>query len=256
MSEPYVTPPTLLPPERYTSTLIADAVRMAALGRGDLDRAVPSCPGWDVRDALRHTGSVFKNKTEWMRLGGRPESWESSPVDGMDLPDWVLEAAHEVVAEMDLRGAPTVTDTWYEPDQTVGFWYRRMALEAAVHRADVELASGEVTPVPDDLAVDGVDEVLVVFLAWGLGEDPEEVVQPIDPVAVRTGGRQWLVTTENGRVSVERSTIADGDAPLASTVEGSPSDVFLWLWGRAPDDAVQLTGKPQELRELLVRATQ
>ena len=165
------------------------------------------------------------------------------------------KAAHEVVAEMNLRGAPTATHTWYEPDQTVGFWYRRMALEVAVHRADVELVLGDVTPVPDDLAIDGADEVLVVFLAWGLEADGEQV-QPIDPVAVRTGGREWLIRTDDGRVAVDRSTVADSDSSATSTVEGSPSEVFLWLWGRAADDAVRLAGKPHELRELLVRATQ
>ena len=40
-----------------------------------------------------------------------------------------------------------------------------MALEVAVHRYDAELAHDEVTPIPDDLALDGVDEVLRVMLA-------------------------------------------------------------------------------------------
>ncbi|MEV4286740.1 maleylpyruvate isomerase N-terminal domain-containing protein [Nonomuraea bangladeshensis] len=70
-------------------------------------------------------------------------------------------------AEFAAREPGEATLTWYDPDQTVGFWIRRMALETVVHRIDAELAAGTpVTPVPDDLAADGVDEILTVMLAY------------------------------------------------------------------------------------------
>jgi hypothetical protein len=51
------------------------------------------------------------------------------------------------------------------PDQTVGFWIRRMAQETVVHRVDAELAA-EVAPgaIPDDIALDGIDEFLIAFI--------------------------------------------------------------------------------------------
>ena len=45
-------------------------------------------------------------------------------------------------------------------DQTVGFWYRRMALETVVHRVDVETGFGVPRAVNAELAVDGIDEVV------------------------------------------------------------------------------------------------
>ena len=43
-----------------------------------------------------------------------------------------------------------------------------MAQETVIHRVDAELAAGEpIAPIPDDLAVDGIDEVLERFLAYG-----------------------------------------------------------------------------------------
>jgi hypothetical protein len=46
------------------------------------------------------------------------------------------------------------------------FWIRRMAHETAMHRIDADLAMRRPsTPIPPELAVDGVDELLTVFLA-------------------------------------------------------------------------------------------
>ena len=55
--------------------------------------------------------------------------------------------------------------SWWEPDQTVGFWYRRMALETVVHRVDVETQFGPPSAIDAALAVDGIDEVLTLMLA-------------------------------------------------------------------------------------------
>jgi hypothetical protein len=104
-----------------------------------------------------------------------------------------------------------------------------MAHETAVHRADVESASGPITPIPADLAVDGIDELLRVMLAdVGI----EDVVGPVH---------------EGGRVQV---------VVAGTTVMGGASDLLLWLWGRAPAGDVVLTGDEDGLRELLRSATQ
>src|SRR6266700_2763359 len=54
----------------------------------------------------------------------------------------------------------------------------RMAQETVIHRIDAELAAGlPVTPVPDDLAADGVDEVLKRMLAYGSATRPEDFAE-------------------------------------------------------------------------------
>ncbi len=58
--------------------------------------------------------------------------------------------------------------TWYGPDQSVGFWIRRMAQETVIHRVDAELAAGsQIAAIPADLAADGIDELLVIFVQYG-----------------------------------------------------------------------------------------
>jgi hypothetical protein len=46
-----------------------------------------------------------------------------------------------------------------------------MAQETVIHRIDAELGTGQpIAPVPDDLALDGIDELLKVFVAYGVAE--------------------------------------------------------------------------------------
>ncbi len=70
------------------------------------------------------------------------------------------------VAELDTRSVDDPAHTWWPPDQTAGFWLRRIAHETAIHRRDMESAAREPTPVDDELAVDGIDEALDPFLRW------------------------------------------------------------------------------------------
>ena len=63
----------------------------------------------------------------------------------------------------------------------MGFWFRRMAHETVIHRVDAELAAGLPTAhVPDDLAIDGIDEVSRFFEGV---DDPSEAVHRINTEA-------------------------------------------------------------------------
>ena len=66
----------------------------------------------------------------------------------------LLERAYgELMAEFSQHAPTDPTPTWYDPDQTVAFWIRRMAQETVIHRIDAELGVREqVTPVAGDLA--------------------------------------------------------------------------------------------------------
>jgi uncharacterized protein (TIGR03083 family) len=150
-------------------------------------------------------------------------------------------------------GPTTPSATWWPADQTVGFWARRMAHETAVHRVDAELAAGESMAVDADLATDGIDELLRVMLEGDWTDDPEDALMG-QRVAIETGGRRWLITLDRGAVGV-----SEGEGDADESIEGDPSDVLLWLWGRAADDAITTSGDPglhSLLRERLLMATQ
>src|SRR6201999_3325814 len=103
-------------------------------------------------------GEVYLHKTECMRQQSFPRPWppDLSGEDSLHLLDRSYE---ELTAQFAARDPRSPAATWYEPEQTVGFWIRRMAQETVMHRIDAELAvDGTVSAIPEELAVDGIDE--------------------------------------------------------------------------------------------------
>jgi uncharacterized protein (TIGR03083 family) len=248
--------------ERFLSCLAADKHRLAAVAAGDLTAPVPSCPEWTVTDLVEHVAMVYLHKTEVMRRNAFPQPW---PPEMPDEPPLVrLDRAYAaLVDEFAARDTGATVPTWYDPEQTVGFWIRRMAQETVIHRVDAELALKEpINVVPDDLALDGVDEVLERFLAFGSRawrEDFEEHLAECDgrAVVIATRDPGWLVRlTPDG---VDLMAAAGGEREAAAEIAGAPQSVLLWLWRRAGDEAVQIGGDRAlvvKLRELLGDATQ
>lgn len=233
--------------ERYLTLIRADAGALTAAARGHLDDPVPSCPGWSVADLVDHVGHVYLHKIECIRQQRAPEPWPPPPHDG-DRIDWLEAATTEMLAEFAERGPEAPAYTWHAPDQTVGFWYRRMAQETAVHRVDAELSVGAATPVDSALSLDGVDELLDVFLAGDWSDLPKPEL--VGRVGLRAADRSWLVALEPEEVRVEQLA-GDADA----VVTGEPSDLLLWLWGRLPTTSVQVDGDSGAVDRLQRRLT-
>jgi len=237
----------------YLNHLKAEGDRLAVAAReAGLDAPVPTCADWDVSALVAHVAAVYDHKLACMRLQRRPEEseWAHEPPSGRHVVDWLTDTLADLVAELRSRGPEAASYTWYPTDQTVGFWYRRMANETAVHRIDAELAAGHSTPVDDELALDGIDEMLVAFLAgpwWETDPVPDASGRT---VAVRAGGELWRATLEPGAVGVSRS---EGRAD--ATVEGEPSDVLMWLWRREPARVSVDGDAVEELQERLAYFT-
>ena len=52
-----------------------DGLRLAAAADGSLAEAVPSCPGWTVRDLVAHVAEVYEHKIACTALGYAPDPW-------------------------------------------------------------------------------------------------------------------------------------------------------------------------------------
>ena len=121
-----------------------------------------------------------------------------------------------------------------------------------MHRADVQSAFGAVTPVDAELAVDGVEEVLVMMLAGDWSDDVQSASTGTGAVAV--DDKAWRVG-----MSPDQVTVGDATGDAEARVTGEPSDLLLWLWGRGPESSLQVTGDravARRLRERLALATQ
>lgn len=241
---------TVLAPERYFALIDDDTERMLAVGEDALAATVPSCPEWTVADLVEHTGYVYLHKVRVMADGAFPSEWP--PTSYADVPPLeLLRTAKDELFEEFARHDVTEQTATFGADTTIGFWARRMALEIAVHRYDAEQATDDVTEIPADLALDGIDEILTVMLASGYGDADFAREHPVDgTVAIESGGLRWLATLDSSTavaVTLSPSSTSPSAGRPAATVSGEPAAVFLWLWGRLPDDAVDRSGDPETL---------
>ncbi|NLT54659.1 MAG: GNAT family N-acetyltransferase [Actinomycetales bacterium] len=233
----------------------------------DLGRAVPACPGWSVGDLLAHLGTVHRRAAGWVRSGRCPRTVPApppGPADGAGSGDalwrWYADGWRDLRDVLAAAGPETPAATWSPWEATLGFWRRRMVHETAVHSRDVleALHGGDGGPGPDggdgrggtgagdgyrrvhawtvrdEVALDGIDEVLRLWLGTRLGDrcDGDGAL-----VRVAAGGRVWTVGLHPGTVEVH-------DLPTApdAVVSGAPAGVYAWLWGRAGDAAVTVEG--------------
>lgn len=182
------------------------------------------------------------------RREGRPEpgEWPVEPSNGMDPVAWFRSSLAVLLDEFAAHEPDAPCWTWYGPEQNVAFWYRRMAHETAVHRVDVELAVGSASSIPDDMAVDGVDEVLERCLAYDWLD--EDVAGGGESVLIDAGAERWRLRLLSRAIGFERGEFDDDRS--SATVSGDPAEVFLWLWGGRPVSAVQVTGDAALVRRL------
>jgi uncharacterized protein (TIGR03083 family) len=236
---------------KYLEHVEADAARLAEVARTGLDTAVPSCPGWTVDSVVRHVAQVYDHKVEVLRLGALPDPWPPD-FSGNDSLEWYDAARSAIVTALEKAGTDLETWTFNPRDTTSGFWYRRMAHETTVHRIDVEQAHGAVTPIDPDLALDGIDEVLYPNLGGPWWEEGD-TTYPIDAtLRITAAGRSWTIHADATSVDVRQGS----EGEVAAEIFGEAASVYLWLWGRAGDDAVQTVGDEEVVRAFRGRVSE
>jgi uncharacterized protein (TIGR03083 family) len=248
---------------RFLECLDADYTRMHdVVAQTDLTAPVPSCPDWTVKDLVEHTAMVYLHKVAATELGREDMADWPPPLPG-HTPLEAFENAYAKLTDMfATHNASDHSGTWYDPDQTVGFWIRRMAQETVIHRRDAELAAGDPTPADAELAIDGIAELLDLFVAYPThkwNEECKPLLEPADgdTLLVDAAGTRWLAEVTLGGVEVSRP----GHVPATKVhVSGAPSDLLFWLWNRdAPSDGnVTVRGEPDDVarvRGLLAAST-
>ena len=232
----------------YASSLRRDGFELADAAEGRLDAPVPSCPEWSVADLVYHTGEVHDFWGQIAREGLLDPHETSTPPRPPDeeLLEWFRRGVERLAETLEYADPGRAVWSW-SPQKNIAFIQRRMAQETAVHRWDAQAAVGAAKPIDPELARDGVDEFLDLFL-------------PAEPEGLR-GGREsvhlhstdvpgeWLVRVDDGELSITREH-AKGDA----AVRAPASALLLLLWRRLPSSAVEVFGDRDALERFLARA--
>ncbi len=234
----------------------------------DLSLAVPTCGDWTLADLTWHLGEV---QHFWSHIieqrATTPKGYEEPvrPTDD-ELAPFLAAMTERLVAA--LAAADPAEPCWsWSRDQTVGFTHRRQAHEALIHRVDAELAVGRPSTVDADLAADGVDELLVVFMnnlpSWASFSPSHQPIElsttDRDASWVVRLGRMSGTSPDTGQTYDDDAIALDPDAVAAAEISGPAAALDLWLWGRAGSDDVRISGDATlagRLRAAAVDATQ
>ena len=214
----------------------------AAAGRAGLDAPVASCPEWDVRQLVAHTGGVQRWATAVVRdrrvepmASEEQASHFTAPRDA-ELLAWFADGAGQLVEVLSTAPRDLECFTFLEAPSPLAFWCRRQAHEAAVHCADAEMAA--LTPPVFDarFAADGVDELVDGFFSR-----PRRAPLVDEPFTIelraRDLGRSWPLVV--GTHQISRAP----DGRLDCVVEATASDLYLWAWNRRREgDSVVVSG--------------
>lgn len=217
------------------------AAAAAAAGPG---ADVPPCPGWRVRDLVRHLGAVHRWAAALVagRATARPPFGDPPEPADDELVSWYRDS-HRLVVDT-LAAAPADLECWtFHPapnPSPLAFWARRQAHETAVHRYDAESArGGEPSPIARDFAVDGIDELLRGFHARDQSRLRSEQPRVLRVRAVDAGpDAVWTVRLTAGPALTVRTAEGEAEAELS----GAADQLYLALWNRTAIPRV--TGDP------------
>ncbi|HWU48003.1 MAG TPA: maleylpyruvate isomerase family mycothiol-dependent enzyme [Humibacter sp.] len=221
------------------------AIRRAAqlLGRevqqAGEEAPVPSCPGWDARALLAHIvmvhdwagshvrgegGTYSRSQTELRSSGD--DLFELFDYGVTRLVDALLDAPDDLDAMVFLKDAP----------RPRAFWARRQAHETTIHSIDAlaarlgRLPSTAEAQLPRELALDGIDELLMGFVPRG--KSRWHVERPFTlSVCPSDSDRRWRLQIDAERVSSSEMDSADSDARFS----GTAAALYLGLWNRGAE---------------------
>jgi uncharacterized protein (TIGR03083 family) len=229
-------------------------------------RPVPTCPGWSVLELVAHVGNIYSWAATVVETGRAASSMDDRPPSARSarVSDWYLGKAEDLYTV--LRDTPTHRACWNFAfgTGTVAFWKRRQLHETLIHGVDLAIAGDLDEHLPAELAADGVDEALTVFLRRMHSRGhPAELTQPISLVAT-DAGLAWLVEPAP-RATIPAQPVLGSlrgrsvpqvirtSRPAEDTVEAPAGVLMKLLWKRArpTDPDVKLTGDEDRIERFL-----
>lgn len=237
-------------PSEHIAAIAAEGKLLAVNAeQAGLDAAVPSCPGWDVRDLLRHLSEIHlwaaaqvtkRADKLWPDglddiAGWWPDLADFWPEDDK-LVAYYLTTNANLVAALEAAPDDLECNTFLDAPSSKAMWARRQAHETAIHRYDAEQANAAATEFASGFASDGIDELLVAFGSrWATY--PVETTRTMR-VETTDSADRWHLTFAPDGITPVNGSADDAEAVL----RGRASDLYVSLWNRENDDRLTIEG--------------
>lgn len=217
---------------------------------GNLGVQVPTCPGWTIEDLAKHVWGVI-NFWPHVVLHNVQDPNDIPPLrpepSKSDLLSAIRRDADQAIGL--LRHTNWSAPIWnWSKNKTVSFVHRRLANEVSIHRWDAENAVGTPHEIPADLAQDGVDEFIDIFIGsgWMTYKKGKPFAGELIKIHQIQPNRDWTIKLDKRKVAV----VGDAAEPDL-TVRGRPSDLVLMFWRRGGTERIELEGDAKLLDRFL-----
>ena len=260
---------TVLSYDRCCAEIVTQTkVLRSGIEGADLTGPVPSCPGWNVGQLLRHLGGAQRWALSVVRSRATAPVAEENFRDLSAYADedpavvgpWLAEGAAGLADA--LRAAGPDAPLWTPvPDGTPSFYARRFTHETAIHRADATLALGREYRLDQDVALDAIDEWMQLgSLPMRLEVHPamRELLGPGRTLhfhATDTAPQlaaEWVVDLTGGHITWRRA-----HEKAAVAVRGPLTDLLLLIYKRRPagGSGIEVLGDAELLNFWLERVS-
>lgn len=220
----------------------------AAAEQGGLEATIEGCPGWTMRDLVRHMSEIHlwaaahvtcRATKMWVDdLAELSGYWPELAVfwpDDDDLIDFYRQTNANLVLGLESAPADVAAMTFLPAPTPLAMWARRQAHELSIHRFDAQNAAGATSGFDPTFASDGVDELLTAF-APRASTFPVEAVKTMAIHATDTDDR-WHVTLGPDGIATSR-----GNGAADATLAGRAADLYLAVWNRGDDVDIEVEG--------------
>jgi uncharacterized protein (TIGR03083 family) len=237
----------------------SSAFRAAVGSAPSLDVQVPTCPDWTLFDLAQHLGQRRPFWATVVEVGPAtappPANPSAPPGEREELVAWLAASTQQLVDALRNAGPDRGCWTWWEDSQsprTSGAVARHQLQEIMVHTYDAQLTIGAAQPLPDDAALDGVEEFLSTCCAttspW-----------PHEPASVdyhATEGRSWrLWLSADGarfaRIPAPGTAGGEASLPADASARATAGELVLALYGRLPIDSLEVAGDRRLFDQLI-----
>lgn len=232
------------------------AFRAAAMSASGLDVQVPTCPEWTLLDLVQHLGKVQRRWAAIVKAGPADadppalEGGEAPPRERDALLAWSAEGTRQLLDALGEAGPDRRCWTWWgeesDSPETSGAVGRHQVQEATVHTYDAQITAGAAQPLPDEAALDGVEEFLATCASTASPWPHEAAV--IDFHAAEGGSWRLSLSADGARSSrlPDAATATAADASARATA----SELVLVFYDRLPLDTLQVDGDGRLMQQL------